>query len=438
MLPPAPAALVPPTSVTVTEVVPISIEDLDKHIRSTMSTCGQLVAQRDRITGELRSQAKDILYPALIEMRKHFYNPGARTDLLPGIPTFGAYLGSIGFCESLLRVWDHRAKKDLEGLLGQKRIGSGSSSAPGSSSLVVTNDDPDNAVKGDATSALINLGYKRADAKQAITHALNADQSLASNLNGLIRFALSKGRVAPASAPAEETISPKTPPNISNATNVANEKEIEQMDREIDAKATDNHGPAENPLPEIIPGLTRRESPAPPVEQDKHGHAALYHGAQAAAVATAAKNLAGANKEQAVVAADSSVLTNENNSTSDSSVVIDPTELECAGVRPAEEGFLFAAPPVAEPEKVAAALDKLDPSVSELNEECDWKQVLVELLQVLEQSGDRLPLVVLAEKRKIESLLAGKGPGRPVGARSSTTTKRYTKVMKLNQEGNRH
>lgn len=71
-----------------------------------------------------------------------------------------------------------------------------------------------------------------------------------------------------------------------------------------------------------------------------------------------------------------------------------------------------------------------------MNAEPEWKQVIVELLQVLEQSGDRLPLVVLKEKRKIESLLAGKGLGRPEGA-VSTTTKRYTKVMKLDPEGNR-
>ena len=108
-------------------------------------------------------------------------------------------------------------------------------------------------------------------------------------------------------------------------------------------------------------------------------------------------------------------------------------DLECA----LEEGFLFDAPPVAEHEKVAAAPDKLGPSVNTLNAEPDWKQVLVELLQVLEQSGDRLPLVVLAEKRKIESLLAGKGPGRPEGAPYSTSTKRYTKVMKRDAEGNR-
>ena len=196
---------VAPTSVTVTEVV--TIADLDKRIRGTMGTCGQLVAERDRATAELRRQAKDILHPALIDMRERYSNPGARTDLLPGITTFSRYLESIGFCESLLRVWDHRAKKNLESLLpndGQKRIGSGSPSS-GSSSPVVVN--PDNAVTGDATSALVNLGYRRSDAKQAIEQALTADTTLANDLDGLIRQAnggLSK--VAPVkSDPVEPT-----------------------------------------------------------------------------------------------------------------------------------------------------------------------------------------------------------------------------------------
>jgi hypothetical protein len=118
------------TSVTVpgsvTEVVA-----LDKRIRATMGICGQLVAERDKATAELRRQAKDILYPALIEMREHYSNAGARTDLLAGIPTFEAYLASIGFCSSILRVWEFRQRqKELESLLpgdGQKRLGSGSS-----------------------------------------------------------------------------------------------------------------------------------------------------------------------------------------------------------------------------------------------------------------------------------------------------------------------
>jgi hypothetical protein len=152
-----------------------------------MGTGGQLVAERDRITAELRRLAKDTLYPALREMRKRYNNPGARTDLLPGIPTFEAYLGSIGFCSSILRVWDHRRRqKELESFLpsdGQKRVGSGFGSSgrrAGSSSPVVT-DDPDDAVTVDATSALVNLGYSRTDAKQAIALALAADATINSS-----------------------------------------------------------------------------------------------------------------------------------------------------------------------------------------------------------------------------------------------------------------
>lgn len=186
---------VAPTSVTVTEVATVSTADLDKHIRATMGTCGQLVAERDKVTAEIRRQAKDVLHPALIEMRKRYNNPGARTDLLPGITTFEAYLLAIGFCSSILRVWDHRQRqKELEGLLpsnGQKRIGSGSSSGPaGSSSPVVTDKDPDDAVRGDATSALVNLGFSRTVAKQAIEQALRADAKLVDDFDGLLRNAL--------------------------------------------------------------------------------------------------------------------------------------------------------------------------------------------------------------------------------------------------------
>src|ERR1035437_372336 len=42
-----------------------------------------------------------------------------------------------------------------------------------------------------------------------------------------------------------------------------------------------------------------------------------------------------------------------------------------------EEGLLLVAPPVAEHANAAAPPDKLDPSVSELTAEPDWKQVLV-------------------------------------------------------------
>lgn len=195
------AALVVPvmsTSVTapgiVTEVVTISTADLDNHIRATMGTCGQLVAERDRVTADLRRQAKDTLYPALIEMRKRYNNPGARTDLLPGIVTFEAYLESIGFCSSILRVWDHRQRqKELESLLpsdGRKRLGFGSSGRSTSEPTSPVATDADDAIAGDATSALVNLGYKHAGAKQAIGQALAADQGLATNLDGLLRAAM--------------------------------------------------------------------------------------------------------------------------------------------------------------------------------------------------------------------------------------------------------
>jgi len=206
-------ALVPvaATSVTVTEVVTVSTADLDKHIRATMGTCGQLVAERDRVTAEIRRQAKDVLHPALIEMRKRYNNPGARANLLPGISTFEAYLLSIGFCSSILRVWDHRNRqKELEGLLpsdGQKLIGSGSSSRPvGSSSPVGTDHDPDDTATGDATSALVNLGFSRADAKQAIEQALTADAKLVNDLDGLLCNALGcLSKVKPISGNNEAT-----------------------------------------------------------------------------------------------------------------------------------------------------------------------------------------------------------------------------------------
>jgi hypothetical protein len=72
-----------------------------------------------------------------------------------------------------------------------------------------------------------------------------------------------------------------------------------------------------------------------------------------------------------------------------------------------------------------------------LTAEPGWKQVLVELLQLLEQIGGRLRLFDLAEKRKIKSLLAGKEPSRPEGAAFHTPTTRDTKVMKRDLEGNR-
>lgn len=146
--------------------------------------------------------------------------------------------------------------------------------------------------------------------------------------------------------------------------------------------------------------------------------------AQAPATHTAPKDLADAKKQlgataeagntqavgilaergQSVTAIDASPLTKKDNRASNSGVAMNPTESESAGMRLAEES--------------------------------DWKQVLIGLLQVLEQSGDRLPLVVLKEKRRIESLLAGKRLGQEESASFTAPIKPYNKVMKRDAEGN--
>jgi hypothetical protein len=105
--------------------------------------------------------------------------------------------------------------------------------------------------------------------------------------------------------------------------------------------------------------------------------------------------------------------------------------------RALEEGFLFDAPPVAEHEEVAVVPDKLDSSVTTLNADPEWKQALVKLMAVMEQFGDRLPLGVLKEMRKIELLLGGKEPRRPEIAAPSNTTKLHQKLIKLDEDGNR-
>ena len=179
------------TSVTVitlvTEDVTTSTAELDERIREAMGMCGQLVVERDRATAELRRKAKDILYPDLIEMRKRYKNAGARTDLCPGIPTFEAYLASIGFCSSILRVWDHRRdhrhrekQKELESLLpsqGHKQFSSGPSSGASGSSDLVTIDDG-NAGVMDATFATFDAGYMGCDAEQAAEQTITDDATL--------------------------------------------------------------------------------------------------------------------------------------------------------------------------------------------------------------------------------------------------------------------
>jgi hypothetical protein len=69
----------------------------------------------------------------------------------------------------------------------------------------------------------------------------------------------------------------------------------------------------------------------------------------------------------------------------------------------------------------------LDSYVNTLNAEPDWKQVLVELMDVLEKYGEKLPLAVLSQKRAIEKLLDGKN-NTPLSRKAHTeSAKRYHK-----------
>jgi hypothetical protein len=90
---------------------------------------------------------------------------------------------------------------------------------------------------------------------------------------------------------------------------------------------------------------------------------------------------------------------------------------------------------MAEYDRVAVAPNKLDSFVNTLIPQANWKTTLIELLDVLEQHGDRLPLAVLNKKRVIEKLLEGNdlpSLGREGHAQSA---KRYHKVKKLDAEG---
>ena len=60
---------------------------------------------------------------------------------------------------------------------------------------------------------------------------------------------------------------------------------------------------------------------------------------------------------------------------------------------------------LAEYEKVAVAPAMLDSFANTLRLEPDWKSLLVQFMDVLEQHGDRLPLPVLIGKRAIETML---------------------------------
>ena len=92
---------------------------------------------------------------------------------------------------------------------------------------------------------------------------------------------------------------------------------------------------------------------------------------------------------------------------------------------------------VAKYDKVAVTPAKLDSYMNTLNLEPDWKQVLVELMDVLEKYGEKLPLPVLNQKRAVEKLLNGKNnTPLPHTARAEPLKKNH-KCSKLDEDGNR-
>jgi hypothetical protein len=86
----------------------------------------------------------------------------------------------------------------------------------------------------DATSAMVNQGYKRADAKQAVEQAISADATLGNNFDGLLRAALARPSEAGSGDPASPDTEPKTTthstPTITPTPTVTpEEKDLEQL-----------------------------------------------------------------------------------------------------------------------------------------------------------------------------------------------------------------
>ena len=92
---------------------------------------------------------------------------------------------------------------------------------------------------------------------------------------------------------------------------------------------------------------------------------------------------------------------------------------------------------LAEYDKVAVAPGKLDSFVNRLNPDPDWKAILIELVAVLEQHGEKLPVPLLNKKRTVEKLLDGKDLPLPDRTDRVMPAKRYHKIGKLNSEDNR-
>ena len=92
---------------------------------------------------------------------------------------------------------------------------------------------------------------------------------------------------------------------------------------------------------------------------------------------------------------------------------------------------------VAKYHKVAVTPTRLDSYMNTLNLEPDWKQVLVELMGVLEEFGEKLPLAVLIQKRAVEKLLNGKNNTPLPRTDHAEPAKRNHKCGKLDEDGDR-
>ena len=200
------------TYVTVTQVKglkSLSPVELDAYIQSRALRCSMHV-------NGFRRRATE-LYTALIEMeRRYNKQQGARSDLheLPA-KTWTEYVESSGINPATYRKWKSRLNNSMRLLIapdGTPTISSGAgvsrNPAPTVQTPVVTADD---ATVVDALSALANLGYKSADAKQAVDHALTADPALANDLSGLIRAALAKPSTVKATSVDDDPVEAALP-----------------------------------------------------------------------------------------------------------------------------------------------------------------------------------------------------------------------------------
>lgn len=119
------ALVKPPTSVTELK----DVTEVKKPTFATMRTSAltaivadAMIARNKAVDNLIDAEAevgridKSILHPALLVIRERYRAQGARTDLIPGQPTFADYLKSIKLSESLLRVWDFRKAKELKRL----------------------------------------------------------------------------------------------------------------------------------------------------------------------------------------------------------------------------------------------------------------------------------------------------------------------------------